>query len=378
MVQRRNSAWPQAMWPALILLNVVLAVSASSTRAQQLPQDDSLGSVTRVSHSSPFGRPSGQISGTVSYQGDAGPAPGVAVTVRSVVSSERHAVVTDLAGYFKVDGLSAGPYTVTAEAGGYESASSNTSVDRGTTEVNLYLKSVNSSTSSEGMPPTVSVHELRIPTKAQDFFAKGLQRLEKDPDASALYFTKAIDKYSDYYEAYYELGQAQVRLNHTKDAIKSFQTAIDLSGGKFAPAQFAYGLLLCKQGNAQEAERVVRRGLESDSNMPYGHLALGVVLLRLHRPVEAEKSAKEVLLRNPNSPDAYLVLADSHSARANYAAEVNDLDAFLKLVPEGPRREFAQGLRNAAQRLAVEVAQGPQSSQIPQRPDVLNIQPTKP
>jgi tetratricopeptide (TPR) repeat protein len=314
----------------------------------------------------------------VSFEGDSGPAAGVTVMVRSLVSSEMHTVVTDLAGHFEIDGLTFGPYTITAETGGYESATSTTSVDRGSAEVALFLKPLNASPSSDGTPSTVSVHELKVPSKAKEFYEKGLQRLEKDPASGAQYFTKAIDKYSDYYEAYYALGQAQAQLNHASDAMKSFQTAIDLSGGKFAPAAFAYGLLLCKQGNPQEAERIIRHGLEQNSNMPYGHLALGVVLLRLHRPEEAEKSAREVLLRNSQMPDAYLILADAHGARANYAAEVNDLNAFLKLVPEGPRSDFARGLRTAAERLAQEVAQGPQASQIPQRPDVLNIQPTNP
>jgi Tfp pilus assembly protein PilF len=376
MVQRCKSAWPQAIWPALILLGAVLAVSASITRAQELPQEHALPSAARNSHMTAFG--TARISGTVSFQGDGGPAAGVTVLVRSLVFGGMRAAVTDLAGHFEINGLSFGSYSVTAEASGYESASSTTAVDRGSAEVTLYLKSVKASPSNEGTPPTVSVHELKIPSKAQSFYQKGLRQLDKDPASSAQYFREAIDKYSDYYEAYYELGQAQARLNHTGEAMKSFQTAIDLSGGKFAPAEFAFGLLLCKQGKIKEAERVVRHGLEQDSNAAYGHLALGVVLLRLHRPQEAEKSANEVLLRCPHSPDAYLVLADSHGAQSNYAAEVKDLDAFLKLVPEGSRSDFARGLRSAAQRLATESAEGPQASQIPQRPDVLNIQPTNP
>lgn len=376
MVQSSSYARLRGTRPAYIFFSVVLVVSAYTARAQEV-LDDSLPLTARVGHIRPFGS-SSQISGTVNFEGDGGPAPGIAVTIRSMMSSETHSVITDPAGHFQIDGLPFGPYMVTAEAVGYEPATSTTSVDRSSAEVSLYLKSVNGSPSREGMPTTVSVRELKIPPKAQNFYEKGLQRLNKDPAESAQYFTKAIDKYAEYYEAYYELGQAQRRLNQPNEAMESFQKSIDLSGGKFAQASFAFGLLLCNQGKAQEAERIVRSGLEHDSNMPYGHLAMGVILLHLRRPAEAEKSANEVLLRNAHIPDAYLVLADAHGAQNNYAAEVNDLDAFLKLVPDGPRSDLARGLRKAADRLAHEGAQRSQSSQMPQRPDVLNIEPTKP
>jgi tetratricopeptide (TPR) repeat protein len=301
------------------------------------------------------------------------------VTVRSFASSETRSVTTEAGGHFEIDGLTVGPYTVTAEASGYEPASSNALIDRDSVEVTLYLKSVNGSTSKGRTQATVTVHQLRIPSKAQDFYEKGLRLIEKDPAASVSYFTKAIGKYSNYYEAYYEMGQAQVRLNQTNEATKSFRTAIDLSGGTFAAAELAYGMILCQQGKTREGEQVARHGLEQDSNMSYAYyLVLAVVQLHLNRPEEAEKNAVEVLLRNPRIPDAYLVLADSHGARENYAAEVKDLEAFLRLVPEGPRSNVVRDLRNAAQRLASEsAAASQQAKQIAQRP-VLNTEAAKP
>jgi Tfp pilus assembly protein PilF len=379
MVLRSHLAGPPILWPALFLLIVTLGINSSVARAQNASTDDALSGAGRTSQFHGFGAGRGQLSGTVSLEGQGGgPASGAVVIVRSLASSDIRSAATDIAGHYEIDGLVAGPYSVTAEANGCESASIATSISRDSTEVDLSLKSLNGATSRVGLPGVVSVHELKIPSKAQDFYGKGLQHLEKDPAASVSFFSKAIEKYSNYYEAYYEMGQAQVRLNQTDEAMKSFQTAIDLSGGKFAPAEFAYGLMLCSQGKAREAERVVRHGLENGSNMVYGYMAMGVVALHLYRPEEAEKNANEVILRNPRLPDAYLILADAHAARNNYDAEAKDLEVFLKLVPEGPRSDFARSLRNAADRLARESAQGVQSRQIPQRPDVLNVQPTQP
>lgn len=209
--------------------------------------------------------------------------------------------------------------------------------------------------SNQAMASAVSVHELQVPYKARNEYQKGLDHLNKqDAAGSVSHFAKAIEKDSNFYEAYYELGVAQVRLGQNDEAMTSFQSAIDRSGGSFALAEFAYGLLLCHKGKALDAERLVRRGLEHDQDSPDGQLALGIVSLYLHRPDQAEKSAQEVLSRNSQAANAYLILADAHGEKDNYPAEVQDLNAFLRLEPKGSRSDFARKLLVTAQRLASE------------------------
>ena len=77
-------------------------------------------------------------------------------------------------------------------------------------------------------------------------------------------------------------------------------------------------------------------------------------LRRLNRPEEAEKSAREALLRDPSQANAYLVLADSFARRQNYAEQIQDLDAYLTLEPSGPVSQRAQEVRAVAQRLLEE------------------------
>ncbi|MGB7438324.1 MAG: tetratricopeptide repeat protein [Candidatus Acidiferrum sp.] len=200
---------------------------------------------------------------------------------------------------------------------------------------------------------TVSVHELKIPQKARESLEKGVQRLNAgDPRGSEPFFRKAIEKFPGYYEAYYELGLAQARLGQNNQASHSFQSAIDLSEGNFPLAEFAYGLFLCDQGNVKDAERLVRRGLDQDQNIPDGFVALGVVMLYRHQPAEAAHNAQEALSRNSRLATAYLVLAEADHQRNNYSAEIQHLTAYLNLEPKGPRSEFARDLRNTAERLA--------------------------
>jgi len=92
--------------------------------------------------------------------------------------------------------------------------------------------------------------------KARNAFEKGLQRLAKhDPVGSLTQFERATTGFPDYYEAYYHIGVADLRLGREEEAAQAFQTAIVLSRGRYVWAQFALGLLLCRRGNTPSRDR---------------------------------------------------------------------------------------------------------------------------
>jgi len=171
------------------------------------------------------------------------------------------------------------------------------------------------------------------------------------------HFDAAIHISGDYYEVYYHRGVAEMQLGKSDEALKSFQKAIDLSDGRYARAQFGYGLILCRQGKLDEAERIVRQGLETDSNIADGHVVLGFVLLKLNRSDDAEKSARKALrLNDPYAAKGYLVLADVDAARGDYQAQVRDLNAYLKIHRNDAHKAFLQAARDTAKRLAARTA----------------------
>jgi Tfp pilus assembly protein PilF len=200
---------------------------------------------------------------------------------------------------------------------------------------------------------TFSLRDSRIPFEAYADFQRGLQQLEKqDPARGEKFFKKAVEKYPAYYEAYYHMAVAQKRLGQNEEAAASFRKAIELSDGKYVLADYGYALLLCKQGKATEAERIVREALSLKQSRPVGEVVLGTVLMCLHRVGEAETSAREALSLDPAAYDAYLILASVHSERSDYSAEVQDLDSFLALEPDGARADQVRGMRNGAESLA--------------------------
>jgi len=297
----------------------------------------------------------GKISGTVLLKASNRPASQVAVKLKSHAAGIFRSVLTDFAGHFEVRSLPPSTYEIVVDEPGYEPAQTSAQLDGSASNLVLYLNSSNLPSTGRNHY-TVSARELMIPGKARGEYEKGLGRLtKKDLTGSLSHFTKAAQVFPEYYEAYYHVGAVETTLGHLDEAMKAFQKAIDLSGGRYAWAEFGVGYLLYLQGKPEEAETVVRRGLELDGSSPDGYLILGMALLRLNRPDEAEKSAREALLRNPNFAQAYLVLADAYARRHEYRAQLQGLEAYLKLEPNGAENERVRQVREGVLRIVAKL-----------------------
>jgi tetratricopeptide (TPR) repeat protein len=289
------------------------------------------------------------IFGTVLAEGSNIPISGVIVSVRSLAGGSFAGVLTDSSGRFEMQGLTPGNYEIVLEEAGYEPTRANLELSGPMQPVELHLRVIN-------RPPrgstdyTISVRDLKIPSRAREAFDKGLERLEKfDAAGGRTQFARAIAVFPEYYEAYYHLGVAELRLGNNRKAAEAFQKAIDLSGGRYPWAQFSLGFVLCRLGDYAEAKKVIDRGLEVDANSAIGHVMLSVVLFGLDRLEEAEQSARQALLRNPGLASAYLALADVHGRRHEYAMQLHDLDGYLKLASDGPDRKIIRQVREVVQ-----------------------------
>jgi Tfp pilus assembly protein PilF len=333
---------------------LILTLGPTLAVAQEIPLDSSARTLY-----SPTVRTSsrGIISGTVNFPDQTQISPQVIVTVRCTTSSLSRSVLTDSSGHFEFSDLPNGAYVVSVDEGGYSSTVATAFVDGVHGEVPLTLRPVVAPPSPVRSAATVSVRELKVPEKARDSFKKGLRQLNKGNYAASVpFFAKAIDKYPRYYEAYYHLGLADAHLGHMDSAANCFQSAVNLSGGHYPWAEFAFALILSRQGHIVDADRLATDGLEQDQSTPDGYVVMAVIRLHEERVDEAEKNAQEALARNSHQANAYLILADIHAKRKDYASETKDLDTYLSLNPEPAKAEYARDLRSAAQRLAAEDA----------------------
>ena len=308
------------------------------------------------------------VVGSVVIDGDAQPAARVRVDVRAIAGGEIATAFTDASGRFEAPAQSSGAVIVTVQEQGYEPVEQQVDLgpDGSAPGVVITLRKARA-TPVEPVGYKVSVHDLKVPGKARHEFEKGLQLLQKkDPEASLNHFKEATNAFPDYYEAYYQIGVANLELRRRDDAEQALQRAIDLSGGGYAEPQFALGALLCDQKAYPEAERVLRRAIEVDGNSWKGHLFLGEALFGQNRLAEAEKSAREVLVRRPDVPTVHLLLANIHIRRREYALGVKDLDTYLNMKPDGPIADEARAVRSAAERTAL----GAEQALLPTSPKV--------
>ncbi len=333
----------RAKFLPILFLNLVLTSSIPNARAQ----------------SAEAAAPTGTISGTVLSQGDNRTLSQVGVRLKSHAAGVFHSILTDYDGHFEVAGLPAGSYEINVEESGYDTVQTKAQLEGPSLKLVLYLAPVKW-TEARQKKYTVSVRELKIPDKAREEYQKGMVCLGKDDSAGGVnHFTKAIKAFPDYYEALSQLGIAEVHLGRKEEARKAFQAAIDLSKGKHAAAEFGLGYLLYLEGKPGEAEGILRRGLELDASAPDGHVILGMALLRLNRLDEAERSAREALLRKPGYAEAYLVLADVYARRRNYREQLQDLETYLRLDPRGP----ASARAHQAREMALKMLDGPPPQQ---------------
>ena len=191
----------------------------------------------------------------------------------------------------------------------------------------------------------VSVQDLRMSNKGQKAFAKGSELLAKGDIAASLpYLDRAIAEYPENYKAYYDLGLAHYTLGHFPEAEQNFQKAIDITQGTFALSQFGMGMVLCHEGEFQQAETAIERGLDREPGSASGKYLLAWAQYGLNRLLAAERSLQQAVLRNANFSEAYLLLARIHQRQNNSPAMVNDLETYLKLNPHGAESEQTRRL----------------------------------
>lgn len=223
---------------------------------------------------------------------------------------------------------------------------------------------------SYGDPNVVSVRELSIPPKAQHEFDEGMRCLQKrDPAGSLPHFQRAVLEYAGYYEALDRIGAAQLKLSHLPEAEEAFRKSIEVSGGQFAHPFFALGAILDEREQFAEAASVTGKGLGLDPNSWTGHYYLALAQMGLDRLADAEKSLQESLQHKADFAQAYLMLAEIHARKKNYRSLVVDLDAYLKLEPDGPSSDRAKAMRQAATALLGDLQSSQSSlSQVAQQP----------
>lgn len=292
------------------------------------------------------------ITGFVREEGSNDPIAAATLEISPSASEAQATVISGINGEFVFRGLQSGQYVISAKKNGFNSTSVSATVMRtGAPEVTILLRrTAPGGVVHPGGP--VSAHQLQVPKKARAAYEKGRRLLEDEnkPADSIPKFEKALKVYPSYYEAYTELGIANNHLGKGPDAEASFKKAVELSDGKYLQPLYLLADLYNSQGKYQEAEPFARQAIAADNSAWNGFLELARSQLGLRRLADAETSAVRARDLAPQTAQVYLVLANVHAVQQNYPAAIQDLDAYLKLEPNGQRSDAVRRTRDKLQK----------------------------
>jgi len=310
------------------------------------------------------------LTGYVREEGSNEPIAAATLEISRSGSESQAPVFSGVDGEFIFRGLQKGEYVISAKKSGFNSASVNVSVMRtGALEVTISLRrTAPAGAATPGSP--ISAHQLQVPKKARAAYEKGRKLLEDEnnPGGSIAAFEKAVKEFPGYYEAYAELGVANNRVGKFPEAEASLKKAVELSDGKYLQPLYVLADVYNSQGKYQEAEPWARQAIAVDNSAWNGFLELARSQVGLKRTSEAESNAERARDLAPQTPQVYLVLANVHALQQNYQAAVQDLDAYLKLEPDGQRSDAVRRTRERLQKLVHPPGANPASTPTPGAP----------
>ena len=303
------------------------------------------------------------IRGTLRDAANAHSLDGVKVDLRQLGGATLATAFTSASGDFSFDDLNSGEYEIAVSEAGYEPVNQQVSVEDSVLGLQLWLRKANAP-GGESAGPTVSVRDLSVPRKARELMQNGMMLLYANSDyrGSITQFQKAIKEYPGYYEAYAQIGAAYMQLGDVASSEQALRKSIDVSEQRYADAYIVLANLYVNAKRFADAEPEARKGVELDSNSWKGHFQLASALHGLNRDEEAETEAQAAAQLQPDAAEIHLLLVNIHIRLHKYPAVLEDVNAYLKLEPNGAHADQARQFRDQIQ-TALEKAQAARQAQ---------------
>ncbi len=186
-------------------------------------------------------------------------------------------------------------------------------------------------TTSDTAPP-VAVHSVKVPTTQSLLKDAGDRMLQGEYPAALAACEAAIRLNPHCHEAMTKAGFALIQMKNPKKAIDYFDRALkvnpNLANALVGRAEARFRL---KNAEGAAADLTSALQLDSTANI-YALRGLARQRLGLHQ--EAIEDFTQVLIDNPNDPDALNNRAISEAARGDYAFGIGDLKTAIKLHPQ--------------------------------------------
>jgi len=162
--------------------------------------------------------------------------------------------------------------------------------------------------------------DTKAPKDAQDLFLQGVDLFNKQDYRKAIEkLNQANDKFDskskaeggDYAEALVYRGRAEQSLGLDKDAVKSFQRALQLKPSDFETRTLFAEARFNAIANLDQVEKDLRSVIDAHPDFAFARVVLADLLHYLGKPSQAEWELRLAINDDPNYPAAYLALADA-------------------------------------------------------------------
>lgn len=251
-------------------------------------------------------------------------------------------------GYFAFRGLRRNEYVLQVTADSYQPAKVRVDLQFGSQPATfIYMKRIPSDAAKTANLPSVSRHELAMPSAAKELLAAGRKKLyhEKNPQGALDDFRHAQENAPGFYELDYEIGMAYLDLGEKEKARDRFVKAISLSKDNYGEAQVALGTVLVDEGNLADGEKRIQRGIDLNASFWMGYYQFARLELLRDRLPQAEADAEQARSLAPNAAINYQLLSVIHLREKKYHALLQDIDMYLELDPDSAAGQRARSAR---------------------------------
>ena len=324
----------RALMRRVFLLTIIIGYSAALVQAQIT---GGINETTNTSHGG-----NNYIAGTV-YAPDGFP---IRTRMRLKLNSPAWGdiiAMTDERGQFVFSGVASGTYTIIIDSEKeYQPVSYQVDIVRDrnivpeTYTVTIRLREVDP-TKSTTKPSVVSAASAGVPKKALEFYDKAAQ-LARDKDyAGAIRELKlAVGEYPSYVSALSLIGMLHMRLNELDKADEAFKAALKIDPEAYEPLLYR-SITLFRLSKFKDAENLLRKTIKVKPESGAAYYYLGRTLNKLGKNDDAEKAFLTCIEKSPGEfKEAHRLLAAIYLDRGKPERVVEQLEAYLKLVPTAP------------------------------------------
>lgn len=253
---------------------------------------------------------------------------------------------TDERGKFVFSGVPSGVYMIVIDREKeYEPVSQEVDIvrDRSTVPetyfVSIRLRAVEEKKAKNG-PAVISAANAGVPKAALDHYEKASKLAhEKDYKGAIKELKEAVSEYPQFVSAHNQLGVLYLRLNEFDHADAAFKAALKINPEAYEPL-LNRGISLYRLGKFKDAEASFRATLKVKADSAVSYYYLGRTLNKLGRNEDAEAALLTCLKLTPDDfKEAHRLLAAIYLDRGALPRVVEELEAYLKVVPTAPDAE---------------------------------------